>query len=125
MNSAYTVDHSYKSQIPEAPSTGFYRESHAQQSAKFLNMPHIANVAGLIFLLTVSPVTAITDPWLVERQRRNSVVTMSIYQEVLGRFISRAEALRIAREILEQAERERLVIAEYEAARGIQWENHP
>ena len=40
---------------------------------------------------------------------------MSIYQEVLGRFISRAEALRIAREILEQAERERLVIAEYEA----------
>ena len=45
--------------------------------------------------------------------------------KVIGRFISRAEALRIAREILEQAERERLVIAEYEAARGIQWENHP
>ena len=43
---------------------------------------------------------------------------MSIYQEVLGRFISRAEALRIAREILDRAERERLDIAEYEAARG-------
>lgn len=125
MNSTYTVDHSYKSQIPEAPSTGLWRESHAKQPAKFLDMPHIAKVVGLAFSLTVSPVTAITDPWLVERRRRDDVVTMSIYQKVLGRFVSRAEALRIAREILEQAERERLVIAEYEAARGIQWENHP
>jgi len=49
---------------------------------------------------------------------------MSISQEVLGRSITRAEALRIAREILEQAERERLIFAEYEAARGIQWEDH-
>lgn len=45
--------------------------------------------------------------------------------KVISRFISRAEALRIARKILEQAERERLIFAEYEAARGIQWENHP
>ena len=45
-------------------------------------------------------------------------VTVSIYQEAIGRFISRSEALRIAREILDQAEEERLVIAEYEAARG-------
>ncbi len=75
--------------------------------------------------LAVSPVTAISDPWLAERQRRDSVVTMSIYQEILGRFISRIEAMRIAKEILYRAERERLVIAEYEVTRGIQWENHP
>lgn len=125
MNSTYTVDHLYKSQIPDAPSTDFWHESHAEQSGKFLDLPHIAKVVGLAFLLAVSPVTAIIDPWLVERRRRDAVVTMSIYQEVLGRFISRAEALRIAREILDRAERERLVIAEYEAARGIQWENHP
>jgi len=125
VNSTYTVDHLYKSQIPDAPSTGFWHESHAEQPTKFLGLPHIAKVVGLAFSLAVSPVTAITDPWLVERRRRDAVVTMSIYQEVLGRFISRAEALRIAREILEQAERERLVFAEYEAARGIQWENHP
>lgn len=125
MNSTYTVDHSYKSQIPEAPSTGFWGESHAQEPAKFFDIPHIVKVVGLAFSLAVSPVTAITDPWLVERRRRDAVVTMSIYQEILGRFISRAEALWIAGEILEQAERERLVIAEYEAARGIQWENHP
>lgn len=49
------------------------------------------------------------------------IIAMPIYQEVLGCFISRDEALRIASEILEQAEQERLVVAEYEAARGIQW----
>lgn len=125
MNSAYTVDHSHKSQIPEAPATGFWRESHPQWSARLFDLPQIAKVAGLAISLAVSPVTAINDPWLAERRRRDAVITMSIYQEVLGRFISRVEALRIAREILDQAEQERLVIAEYEAARGIQWENHP
>lgn len=125
MNSAYTVDHSHKSQISEAPSTGFWRESHTQQPARMFDIPQIVKVAGLVISLAVSPVTAISDPWLAERRRRDAAVTMSIYQEVLGRFISRAEALRIAREILETAERERLFLAEYEAARGIQWENQP
>lgn len=38
-----------------------------------------------------------------------------------GRAVSRAEAMRIAQRILERAERERLVLAENEARRGIQW----
>ncbi|MDP3964632.1 MAG: hypothetical protein Q8Q20_03185 [bacterium] len=83
----------------------------------------MAKVAGLAISLAVSPVTAIPDPWLLERKRRDAVVTVSIYQEVIGRFISRLEALRIARQILKQAERERLVIAEFEAVRGIQWKD--
>ena len=41
--------------------------------------------------------------------------------EVVGRPISRFEALRITRQILEEAEQERLALAEYEARRGIQW----
>jgi len=41
-----------------------------------------------------------------------------------GQVISRAEALRFAGEILEQAERERLITAEHEADRGIQWEDN-
>lgn len=44
-----------------------------------------------------------------------------IYQEI-GRFVSRTEALKIARQILEEAERERIAIADFEAARGIKWE---
>jgi hypothetical protein len=125
VNSAYTVDHSHNVQFPEAPATGIWRESHPQWHARLFDLSQIAKVAGIAISLAVSPVTAISDPWLAERRRRDAVVTMSIYQEVLGRFISRAEALRIAREILDRAERERLDIAEYEAARGVQWENHP
>lgn len=125
MNSTCTPDYSYKSQIPETNSTDFWHHRHAQQPTKYFNLPHIAKVVGLTISLMVSPITAITDPWLVERRKRDAVLTISIYQEVLGRFISRSEALQIAREILEKAERERLVFAEYEAARGIQWENHP
>lgn len=40
-----------------------------------------------------------------------------------GRPISRAEALRIAQQILERSENERLERAELEAARGIQWKS--
>lgn len=125
MNSTYTVNHSHRSQVLEIPAIGFWQESHTQGSARIFDLPQIARVAGIAVLLAVSPFTAINDPWLAERRQCDAVVTMPIYQEALGRFISRAEALRIAREILETAERERLLFAEYEAARGIQWENHP
>ena len=43
-------------------------------------------------------------------------------ESVIGRPISRAEALQIARQILVCAEQERLQFAEWEAKRGIQWE---
>jgi hypothetical protein len=85
----------------------------------------MVRVAGLAVSLAISPVTTMSDPWLNERRRRDAVVTVSIYQEFLGRFISRSEALRLARQILEQAEQERLVIATLEAARGINWEDQP
>lgn len=39
-----------------------------------------------------------------------------------GRPISRPEALRIAQEILERAERERIEVAQEEAMRGLQME---
>ena len=39
-----------------------------------------------------------------------------------GRPISRADALQIARQVLERAERERLELAEWEAQRGIRCE---
>ena len=41
---------------------------------------------------------------------------------MIGRPVSRAEALQIADQIIERAERERIQLAEGEAKRGIQWE---
>ena len=44
-------------------------------------------------------------------------------ETAVGRPISRAEALRIARQVLEQAERERIALVNWEATRGISWED--
>lgn len=125
MNSACTIDLLDRGPTLQDPTTYFWRESHERHPEKAFNLSRMTKVAGLVFSLAVSPVTAIPDPWLLEKRRRDAAVTMSVYQEVIGRFISRSEALRIARQILEQAEQERLAIAEFEAARGIQWGDEP
>lgn len=81
--------------------------------------------ASWMMLFLSSTMTIISDPWLMEKKRRESSVTVSAYRPKLCRSITRAEALRISDEILEQAEKERRACAEYEAARGIQWDYQP
>jgi hypothetical protein len=125
VSSTYTVDLLARGQTSRSPSTGFWGESHERPIEKAFDLVRMVRVAGLAVSLAISPVTTMSDPWLNERRRRDAVVTVSIYQEFLGRFISRSEALRLARQILEQAEQERLVIATLEAARGINWEDQP
>lgn len=130
VNNEYsTVDLHDREQISQAPIPDLWRNSYEGHPKKAFDLfwmaKAVGKVAGLAMFLAVSSVTAMPDPWLIERRRRDAVVTVSVYQEVLGRFISRAEALRIARQILEQAEQERLSIAEWEAARGIQWGDQP
>jgi hypothetical protein len=121
MDSACTVDLLDRGETPQFLPTGFSRESHERPRERTFGLSRIAKAAGVALSLAVSPLTAMPDPWLLERRRRDAVVTVSIYQEVIGRVISRSEALQMARQILEQAERERLAFAEFEAARGIQW----
>lgn len=123
--SAYTVDLLDKSPITQIQETGFWSENQEKLPKKGFDLFHMAKVAGLAFSLAVSPVTAMSDPWLLDKRRRDSAITVSIYQPAIGRFISRSEALRICRQILHKAERERLNFADFEAVRGIQWENLP
>ena len=121
MDNACTVDLLDREQMPQSLPTGFSRESHERFRERIFGLSRMAKIAGVALSLAASPLTAMPDPWLLERRRRDAAVTVSIYQEVIGRSISRSEALRIARQILERAERERLAIAESEAAQGIQW----
>jgi hypothetical protein len=125
VNSPYTVELFDRELILQTPSTDIYHETYEKFSEKGFGFFRMAKVAGLAFTLAISSVTAIPDPWLVERKRRYATVTASIYRQFVGIFISRSEALRIAREILEEAERERAAIAEFEATRGIQWGDEP
>ena len=116
MNSTSTVDLRDGGLPSRIPATGSWRENNDKPSELF----RMARVAGFVSL-AISPLTAIPDPWLMEKRRRDAVVSALIYQEAIGRLVSRSEALRIARQILEQAERERLIVAESEALRGIHW----
>jgi hypothetical protein len=73
-------------------------------------------------LLVVVPQSTVTpDPWITEKRRRDSA-TVRIELAVIGRPISLAQAVILARQIMESAERERLQLAEREALRGIQWD---
>lgn len=76
----------------------------------------------MLLSIAASPATAVPDYWFFERRRDVAPTVRWILQGVVGRRISRVEALQVASQILSQAERERLEFAEWEAKGGIQWE---
>jgi len=58
------------------------------------------------------------------KQTRTALSRLSDSQEsVIGKQITLPEALCISRDISEQAERRRLLAAEWKAERGIQWKD--
>jgi Lhr-like helicase len=62
------------------------------------------------------------DELLLNGRRRDGATVACIIESVIGRRITRAEALKIARQIMERAEKERLQLAMWEGQRGIRWE---
>lgn len=75
---------------------------------------------GISVVMALSPLTALADPWMIE-PRRQTQPTAIVVVHTSKRRISRAEALRIARDILRRAELERAALAEEEASRGVRW----
>ncbi len=122
MSDSHTVE--LQAGPPEAviSATGPWSENCTRRPVGGLNAVRLGPIAGLVISLLASPATAMVDVWFAERRRRDIASTVIVFQEAIGRPVSRAEALHIARQILERAERERLKVAEFEAARGIRWE---
>ncbi len=120
-NSNSTVDILDELQVTQSQETYPLAQPEVRQRSRGFEYLNHAKLAGLAFLLSISPITAMEDPWLTDRRHRGNIITVSIYQEMVGRRISRSEALAVARQILKQAEEERLFIAEREANQGIQW----
>ena len=123
MTNASTADLQEEMMEPDVATTDSWVESHARPRENAWSIPRLAQIAGLVFSLTASPATAVVDTWFIERKRRDAATTVWILHEGVGRPVTRTEALRIARQILERAERERFDITEFEAVRGIQWED--
>ena len=116
-----TVDLQTGSSGPDVSTSGAWSESLGQRPETPWIMGRRIQEVGLLLAMAASPMTAVTDNWFFELQQRDTSTIAWNTDGVIGRPISRAEALRISREILERAERGRFELAEWEAARGIQW----
>jgi len=108
----------------DVAATGSWGESYGRRPESVRPTPRLAQIAGVVLSLMASPATAVADVWFIQRRRHDAATTAwAFFEEAIGRPITRVQALSIARQILEQAERERIEMAEFEAARGIQWED--
>ncbi len=117
-----TIDLQTGSSGTDVSSSGAWSESFVKRPETPWMIGRLVKVAGVLLAIAASPATAVPDYWFFERRRRDASTVAWILEGVIGRPISRAEALRIASQILERAERERMELAEWEAKRGIQWE---
>jgi len=107
----------------DVSTSGVWNESYVKRPESTWNkIARLSHVAGIVLAIAASPATAVPDYWFWERRRRDASTVTWVLESVIGRPISRAEALQIARQILVCAEQERLQFAEWEAKRGIQWE---
>lgn len=86
------------------------------------NAGRILASAGILTIAATSA-TAVSADWSLDRRRRVAITVPWVSEGMIGRSISRSEALRISRQIIERAELERIQLAEWEAERGIQWED--
>jgi hypothetical protein len=120
VNNTNTVDLHISTDSPNYSLPQFSHEEYSKLSHAF---PRLSQIAGLVITLLSAPATAIPDIWFWDRRRANTISTVWLMQEIIGRPVSRKEALAIACEILARAERKRIENAELEAARGLQWDN--
>lgn len=123
MSDSYTAEIRTSSDASELSASGQWSEDFRTRPRGLTGLRRMGQIAGVLWAVATSPATAIHDPWFLDRRSRDQATIILILQSVIGRPISRAEALCIVRQILEKAERERLEIADFEAARGIQWED--
>ena len=110
--------------VPEEttlPSSGDW-EFTPQPSSRLSASWSPLRLTAIPLVLAASAFTYSTDPWSGNPQQEAPTTLSSPFKPVTRRRISIAEAYRIAMEILETAEAERLEIAAREAARGIDWE---
>ncbi|MBN1461884.1 MAG: hypothetical protein JXA57_20325 [Armatimonadetes bacterium] len=122
-NDFATVDRCIGEAETDVSASGLWSETFVKRPKVNLRLGQLAPIAGIILSFAAPPATAIPDFWFWEKRKRDAAAVVSIVEGVFGRAISRAEAISIAQKIIDRAERERLRLAEWEAGRGIQWED--
>lgn len=118
---ARNVEYEVEEMIPVSGSWNFTPPS-VPHAVAFIGQGALRN-AGVALWLAVSPMTAVVDPWLVERQRRASASAAIVVDGVRRRRITLTEALKLADEIMRRAEEGRIRAAEDEANRQFDLES--
>ena len=117
-----TEDLQVESSETDISSSGVWSKSYVKRPETSWKFCRLGQIAGVALAIAASTATAAPDYWLWDRRRRDGSTVALVFEYVIGRSISRAEALRISRQIIEYAEQERIQLADWEAKRGIQWE---
>lgn len=120
-NNLATSDLQVESSETDVSSSSVWSKSYVERPETSWNR-RVGQIAGIVLVTVASPATAVLDYWFLDRRRRDASTISLLLDGVIGRPISRTEALQIARQIIESAEQERIQLAEWEAKRGIQWE---
>ena len=121
-NDLATIDLQVESPETDISSSGAWSKSYVKRPETSWDFYKLGQIAGIVLVTAASPATAAPDYWFWDRRRRDVSTITLVFDGVIGRPISRPEALQIARQIIESAEQERIQLAEWEAKRGIQWE---
>src|SRR5690606_5009906 len=107
------------SEFDEAASAEWYLSQHERRWPGVF--PAFLGTTAVFMFLSATTATAFSED---SPYRHKRVSTSSAISEAapIGRKITRAEALRIARRIMEQAEHERLAVAQNEGELGLHWD---
>ena len=79
----------------------------------------IMPITGIMLAISATPTTAVADYWTNEFIERNVITVPWITEKIVRTPISRVEAIRVARNIIERAEYERLTLVKLEAQSGL------
>lgn len=122
MNSQPTTATFKLPRIPGNVSTGDWSENLEGPIRFHTGMLSLVRAIGRGVNISMPSTSSGIDPWFDDRRHQTSLAYISIVSTTFRRRISIKEAREIALQILRQAEEERLQIADYEAQRGMAWE---
>jgi hypothetical protein len=125
VNSQPTTEALKLPRIPGMVSTGGWSEDLEGFVRFNTGMLDLARATGRRVNISMPSTSYAMDPWFEDRRRQTSLSLVSMTGVPVRRKLSLKEARRMALHILHQAEEERLQIADYEAERGMIWEESP
>lgn len=121
-NDLTTIDLSTGS-VEDVSTSGLLYDVNTKQPESKGFFGRVGQIAGMVFLLGVTPATAIEDYWFVERRRNEVSSTILIFEGIIGKPITFQQARQMALKFLHDIENQRLITAITESNRYLEMED--